>query len=133
MSEKLEQMRTHLHTKLDAVVDQLEAAKANLETAPKEAKADVLAKLEAAKTKLEAKKHEVDAAKAHIKEFVEAKKGDIEEQIEQWKANREHDKLVKRAERAENYAETCIVVALAAAVEADQAVLQAAAARMDAE
>ena len=71
MSEKLEQMRAHLHTKLDAVVDQLEAAKANIETAPKEAGADILAKLESTKTNLEAKKQEVDAAKARIKELVD--------------------------------------------------------------
>ena len=133
MSEKLEQMRANLHAKLDAVVDQLKTAKANLENAPKEAEADIRAKLEAAKTNFEAKKQEVDAAKAHIKELVEAKKNDIEEQVEQWKAKREHDKLAKRAERAEEYAEACIVVALASAVEADRAVLEAAVARKDAE
>ena len=100
---------------------------------PKEAEADIRAKLEAAKAKVESKKQEVDAARVQIKELVEAKKGDIEAQVAQWKANREHDKLVKRAELAEVYAEACIVVALASAAEADEAVLQAVAARMDAD
>ena len=42
-------------------------------------------------------------------------------------------KLVKRAERAEKYAETCVDVALAAAAEAEEAILEALAARMDAD
>lgn len=133
MSENLEQMRNLLHTKLDAVVDQLQGAKAHIEAAPKEAEAVIRAKLEAAKENVAIKTQEVAAAKVQIKELVEAQKGEIETQVEQWKANRESDKLVERAERAERYAEASIIVALAAAADADEAVLQAVAARMDAD
>ena len=42
-------------------------------------------------------------------------------------------KLVKRAEHAEKYAETCVDVALSSAAEAEEAILAALAARMDAD
>ena len=62
-------------------------------------------------------------------ERVEAK----ETEIEEWKAKREHEKLVARADRAEDYAATAIIIALAAVEEAEIAILEAVAARIDAE
>ena len=58
---------------------------------------------------------------------------EVEEQVTEWKAKRQTDKLEKRAERAEEYAETCVAVALASAAEAEEAILEALAARMDAD
>ena len=62
-------------------------------------------------------------------ERVEAKKTEIEE----WKAKREHEKLVAHADRAEDFAATAIIIALAAVEEAEVAILEAVAARIDAE
>ncbi|MDJ0777131.1 MAG: hypothetical protein QNJ85_04650 [Gammaproteobacteria bacterium] len=133
MSEKLEQMRASLHARLDDVVDALSAAQNNLEAAPKEAETEIRARLDAARSKIGTRQQEVEAARSRITDYVATKKAEIEAQVAQWKANREQDRLVMRAELAEEYAESCLLVALASAADADEAVLQAIAARKDAD
>lgn len=129
MSQKIENLRTNLQGKLNAIASQLNTVKTHLEAAPKEAENAIHSKLDTAKTKLEAKKQEIANAKTKLGERVEAKKTEIED----WKAKREHKKLAARADRAEDYAAAAIVVALAAVEEAEVAILEAVAARMDAE
>ncbi|GAA4649849.1 hypothetical protein GCM10023116_21300 [Kistimonas scapharcae] len=133
MSDTLERMRTTLDTKLGAVMEQLKTTKNNLEAASGAIDEGIHSRLEEAKAKVQAKKQEADAARERLKTLIEEQKGDIKAQVEQWKANHEHDKLVKRAERAEDYAEACIELAMAAAVEAEEATLKAIVARQDAE
>jgi hypothetical protein len=64
---------------------------------------------------------------------VEAKKAETQAAVAEWKENRDRKKLEKRAERAQKYAEACIAMALCAAEEAEVAILEAAAARRDAD
>jgi hypothetical protein len=129
MSQKIDNLRTILQTKLNAISDQLNTVKTHLETYSKEVESSIHTKLDTAKAKLAAKKQEILNAKTKLAERVEAK----ETEIEEWKAKREHEKLVARADRAEDYAATAIIIALAAVEEAEIAILEAVAARIDAE
>ncbi|WP_211827186.1 hypothetical protein [Kistimonas asteriae] len=133
MSDTVERMRTTLDTKLGAVMEQLKTTKNNLEAASGAIDEGIHSKLEDARVKVQAKKQEADVARERLKTLIEVQTGDIKAQVAQWKANHEHDKLVKHADRAEDYAGVCIELAMAAAVEAEEAVLQAIAARMDVE
>jgi hypothetical protein len=116
MSDKLEQLRTQLHTNLDAAVDSLQATRAHLQAKTNAVESDTRAKLD----------------KADLNDLVAAKAVETETQVAEWKAKRQQDKLVKRADQAEDYAVACVAVAMASAAEADLAVLQATLARMDA-
>ena len=133
MNINLDELGKKLHTKLDSGIDQLKAAKAHLEDVHKETEAAIQTKLKAAKETLEAKKQDAAAAKARLKELVEAKKTETTALVAEWKANRDRKKLEKRAERAEKYAEASMEVALFSAAEAEEAILEAVAARRDAD
>jgi hypothetical protein len=52
--------------------------------------------------------------------------------VAEWKASHDRKKLEKRAERTEKYADSCVDLALYYAAEAQVAILEAAAARQDA-
>jgi hypothetical protein len=133
MNINLDELGKKLHAKLDSGIDQLKAAKTHLEGVHKETEAAIQTKLKAAKETLEAKQQEAAAAKARMEEYVAAKKAETQDAIAEWKANRDSKKLEKRAERAQNYAEACIAVALCSAEEAQVAILEAVAARRDAD
>lgn len=72
-------------------------------------------------------------AKARLEELVEDKKDETQAAVAEWKANRNRKNLEKRAERAQKYAEACIAAALYSAEEAEVAILEAVAARKDAD
>jgi len=133
MNFNLDELEKKLHAKLDRGIDRLKVAKDHLEDIHKETEAAIQAKLKAAKETLEAKKQEAAAAKTGMEEFVEAKKVETQAAVAEWKANRDRKKLEKRAERAQKYAEACIAVALCSAEEAEVAILEAVAARRDAD
>jgi DNA anti-recombination protein RmuC len=133
MMNKIDELGKKLHTKLDAGVDQLKTIKAHLKAAPGEAEASIQRKLDTAKATLATQKEEVTAAKARLQEFVEEMKTDTKASVAEWKAKHDHKKLEKRAERAEKYAETLVDVTLYSALESEKAILDAIAARKDAD
>lgn len=133
MSQTIDNLRNNFQTKLNAIASHLDTVKTHLEDASKEAKTAIHSKLDVAKGKLEAKKQEIANAKTKLEERVEAKKTEVESQIADWKAKREQKKLTSRANRAEEYAAAAIVVAFACVEEAEVAILEAVAARIDAE
>ena len=71
-------------------------------------------------------------AKTKIEARVAEKKSELDSTVQEWKKNREISKLESRADAAEVYAEF-VEFAMAAAVEADIATLEAVAARIDAD
>lgn len=66
-------------------------------------------------------------------ELAEEKQAEVQSKVEEWKVKREIGELNRRAERAENYAASVVVVAMAAIDEAEEAILEAMAARLDAD
>jgi len=85
------------------------------------------------KAKLETKKQEIASAQEKLAQRIEGKKTEIETEVAEWKAQKEHDKLLKHAEKAEEYAIAAILLAAAAAEEAEVAVLEAIEARFAAQ
>jgi dsDNA-specific endonuclease/ATPase MutS2 len=133
MSINFDELGKKLHAKLDSGIDRLKVAKTHLEGVHKETEAAIQTKLNAAKETLDAKKQEIAAAKTGMEKFAEAKKAETQAAVAEWKANRDRKKLEKRAARAGKYAGDCIEVALFFATEAQVAILEAVAARIDAD
>ena len=131
MNEKMEALRNKLPGKLDSGIDNLETVQKQLSSQMMEAEDAVRSRLDEAKTEAESLKQKLIDKKNRLKELTEEKMQETEADIAGWKAGRELKKLEKRAERAEQYAENCIEVALCAIAEADEAVLEAICARMD--
>ena len=114
-------------------LEKLKAMKAHLETASKETEAAINTKLSDTKAVLEEKKQTCADAKKRLQELVEDKKTETKEAIADWKATLNSKKLQMRAERTKKYAESCVEIALYAALEAEKAILEAVAARKDAD
>ena len=133
MSKKIERFCDDLKNRLNSIEAKIIKVKASVEAAPEEAEATVKSKLAELKVVLQAKKEDVEAAKAKLEERIETKKTEVETQIAEWKAQGEKEKLIRQAERREDYAAAAIVLALAAVEEAEVAVLEAVEARMASE
>jgi hypothetical protein len=133
MNVNLDELGKKLHVKLDRGIDQLKTTKAHLEALQKETEATIQTKLSAAKQAVEVKKQEVAAAKTKVEEFVEEKKSETKEVVAEWKANHDNKKLEKRADRAGKHADACVALALYYSEEAEVAILEAIAARQDAD
>ena len=133
MSQKIDQFCETLRQQLTKLESQVEQAQTNLKEAPKKTEQALKEQLAEAKAKIEAKKHEAEDAKTKIDEWIEAKKAETEASIEEWKTKKEQEKLVARANRAEEYAASAIVFAAAALEEAELATLEAVGARLVAE
>jgi len=133
MEVNFDELGKKLHEKLDSGIDRLKTAKAHLENFPKETEAAIQAKIDAGRATLEEKRQEVKEAKAKLEGFIEEKKAETQSSVAEWKANRDRKKLDKRAERAQRHAEACIALALFSTEEAALAILEATAARKDAD
>jgi hypothetical protein len=133
MNVNLDEMRKKLHAKLDQGIAQLKTTKAHLDTLQKETEATLQTKLNAAKEAVEVKMQEAAAAKGKVEELVEEKKAETKEAVAEWKSSHDNKKLEKRAERAEKYADACVALALYYSEEAEVAILEAIAARQDAD
>ncbi len=133
MNVNFEEMGKNLDQKLNRGIDQLKATKAHLEALKNETGAVIETKLNAANQVVEDKKQEAAAVKTKVEELVEEKKAETKELVAEWKANHDNKKLEKRADRAEKYADACVALALCFSEEAEVAILEAIAARKDAD
>ncbi len=115
---------------LKVSVDHLQA---NLEGSSAKVAAGLGAKQEEARARMEGRKAQIDAANARMKERLDAKKAQTDATVAEWKAKRDVQRLERRAEDAEEYASAAFVIAWEAINEADAALLEALAARIDAE
>jgi hypothetical protein len=133
MSTAIDNFTKQLHDNLEAVEERAKSLKASIQAAPKKTQAEIQSKLDEAKIKLGAKKQEFDGYRARLKTQFEERESEIKSNVEEWKESREVKKLEHRAEKAENYAATTTFLAMAAMEEAEEATLEAIAARLDAE
>jgi len=129
----LDEIGKRLHAKLDSGIDQFKKAQDSLEDLQKETKSAVDGKLAAAQKNVDEKKQDVKATKDKIEKFFEEKKTETTTAVSDWKAERNLKKLEKRAERAAKHAESCIELTLYYSQEAEVAIFEALAARMDLE
>ena len=79
------------------------------------------------------KRQAVTQARIDLEQWLREKKAEKESTIDQWVENRETQKLAARAQEAEDCAGVAIVIALASIDDAERMVLEAIAARRDAE
>ncbi len=133
MNINLDELGKKLHAKLDGNIAQIKAAKTYLEEIQEETESAIQTKLNAAKSALDTRKQEIAAIKTSIETYVDDRKAESKAAVAEWKANKDRKKLEKRAERAEKYAEACIEVTLFSAGEAEVAIMEAVAARKDAD
>jgi hypothetical protein len=119
--------------RLDELAASLDRAGENIEAANARAADDLRVKRDQAQAALEARAREIDEALADMKVRAEAKKLETDAVVAEWKAKGELERLELRAEVAEQYASAALVVAVGAIEEAQAAILDAIAARQDAE
>jgi hypothetical protein len=131
MAINLDKLGKKLHEKLDGGIEHLKSTKTRLESVEKETEATIHSKLEAAKNSLDTKKEEALAAKNRVEDFLEEKKAETKSIVEDWKFKHDVKKLEKRAKKAEKHAESSIALALYFAEEAEVAIWEAVAARID--
>ncbi|MBP0000219.1 MAG: hypothetical protein J7641_14675 [Cyanobacteria bacterium SID2] len=130
MSEKIDRFTESLNQRLVDFEAKLTTVKSNLEKLSQESEEAVQTKLADATSQIEARKQEAESLKAKFTEWVEAKKTEAKSTIDEWKAKKEQEKLLARADRAEEYAVAAIVWAAAALDEAEIATLEALEARI---
>jgi len=131
MGINLDKLGKKLHKNLDSGIEKLKSAQSSLENVGKETESAVHTKMEAAKKSLEAKKDEAVASKDRFEKFLEEKKSETTSAVNDWKVKHDIKKLEKRAEKAEKHAESAISLALYYAEEAEVAIWEAVAARLD--
>jgi hypothetical protein len=133
MSERVDKFCDKLRERLNAIEGWIQSVQTDAQALPAKAEKALQQKLVEARTKVEAQKQRVEKARADLKIWADQKMAETREGINEWKAKREVRKLNARAERAEAYAEATMVLALASIDEAEEAILDAVAARKDAE
>ena len=133
MSEKIDQFCHDLRERLTKVDDRLNSFKDSVETANAKAKADIQAKLDESKADIEARKKKAEEVHSRIKANMEEMKEETAARVEEWKHQRQVKKLEKRADRAENYAAGRAWLAMLSVAEAEFAMLEAVAARIEAD
>ena len=133
MSQRVDQFCEGLHERLNTIEGRIESVKTSLHELPAKAEKVVREKLDQARTKIQAEKERVEKARVDLKTRADQKIAETKEAINEWKAKREVRKLNARAERAEAYADAAMFLAVASIDEAEEAVLEAVAARNDAD
>ncbi len=132
MNEQIDRFFSEVRAKVNEAEKRIKelnvAAKGAAENAKSQAKAQ-LATLEA-----KAKEHraKAEAAEAKAKKWLEEKKATTAEKIANWKAQHETKRLAAYADLAEDYAAASIAAASSSIDEAERAVVEAIAARLEA-
>jgi chromosome segregation ATPase len=132
MSKQIDNFTNSLRDKLNDLDNRLSSIKMTVDSASQESQASIEAKLKEVKTKLETKREDFNTYKLELKKQAEEKQSEIMSKIDNWKTNRELENLDRRAVHAEEYAARGVAVAMAAIEEAEEAILEAIAARLDA-
>lgn len=133
MSKKLDELREQHNKRMADVEARFAKFKENVAAAHAENIEAARAKLDEVKKGIDERRQEADEARAKIKTYAEEKAAEAQSRVEDWKTQRRIDKLERRVEDAEWHAGEATLVALQAIDDADVAVLEAVAARLDAE
>jgi NTP pyrophosphatase (non-canonical NTP hydrolase) len=133
MSAAVDQFCDKLRDQLNAIEGRFAAFTADMQSLSEKAEASVRGKLDEARAKVEAQKGKIEKTRDNLKAMAQQKVAETKEAINVWKANHETRKLKARADRAEDYAADAIIYAQAAIDRAEEAILEAVVARMDAD
>ena len=133
MADTQESSKQKLSQEIDVAKGKLEALKREIGDMREEDKATLRQRQAEIRARLDEQKARAQALQGKITSWKDEKKQHTTEAIASWKQRRELDKLRKRAERAEDYAVDMVTVAAADFEEAEAAVYDAIAARVEAE
>ena len=133
MSARVDQFCDKLRDRLNTMEGRLQTVKATVQGMSKEAEKTLREKLAETRTRVETQKEKVEKTRANLKARAQEKIGQAREAISEWKAKHETRKLQARADRAEAYAADAVYHAVASIDEAEEAILEAVIARMDAD
>jgi len=133
MSERINKFCTSLQNHLNALEARAISLKASLQAASGHAEDALRKKLDQAEKKVQSQKEAVARAKVSVQNWLEQKKTEAQATVDHWKANHEAKKLAHRADKAEEHAAAAIILAQVTLDEAEHAVLEAIAARLDAD
>jgi predicted nucleic acid-binding Zn-ribbon protein len=129
----MDQVCDKMRDQFSAIEGRLKSVKTNLQALPGQAEKALRDKLEEARTRLQARKERVEQTRANLKARAQQKMAETREAVSEWKAKRETRKLNARADRAESQAADAIDYALASIDDAEEAILEAVVARIDAD
>jgi chromosome segregation ATPase len=133
MSAKVDQFCNELRDRLNTIEGRLQSVKTNMKSLPAQAEKALRDKLEEARSKVQAEKARIDKTRASIEARVQQKVAETREAVSEWKAKHETKKLNARADQAATYAADALDNAAASIDEAEEAILYAAVARLDAD
>lgn len=133
MSERVDQFCDELRLHLNALEKQVDNVKSSLQSLPEQGEQALQKSLNETRSKIEAQRKKVEQAQASLKSRAESKITQAKDAINEWKDKREVNKLNSRADRAEQYAADAVYIAIAALDEAEEAIVDAVMARIDAE
>jgi len=133
MSAKVDQFCDKLKVRIDGLEARFATLKSNVKALPKQGEQALQKSLDQARGTIEADKKKVEHAQANLKSRAEQTMSHAKEAVNEWKAKRETKKLDSRADRAEEYAADALCCAVALIGQAEEAILEAALARSDAD
>ena len=133
MSTIIEKFAKQLHDNLEMVEERVKSLRDNIQSVPKQPHIEIQSKLDQAKANLSNKKREFECYRAKLQIQFEEKESELNSNVEKWKSWREISQMEIHAYNAENYAAKATYLAIATMEEAEKAILEAIAARLDAE
>jgi chromosome segregation ATPase len=131
MAETAETLKQKLSAQIDAAKERLDAMKRELVGIHEEDMQALAEHQTEIRERLDQQKARAEQCKADIAAWKDEKTAHTQEAIASWKQRRELRKLEARAERAEDYAVDMVTTAAYDFDEAEQAVLDALAARLE--
>ena len=129
MTDEVSKFCDSVHGKLETLEGRMDSLKLNIGTTWH----SLQDKLVEVRHKGEASKQAVTEARTNLEQWGKEKKAEAEGTIDQWVENRETEKLAARAQKAEDCAWLAIEIARASIDDVERMVLEAIAARRDAE
>src|SRR3954452_23413980 len=133
MSAQVDQFCDKLKGRLDSMADRIQTTKSHIEGLPEKGEKDLRKILDKARSNVASRKQRADQALANLKAKAQQKVAETNEEVSRWKEQRDVRKLSSRADRAEAYAADAIDCAIATIDEGESAVVEAGAARLDAD
>jgi hypothetical protein len=133
MSAEGDQFSDKLRDRLNAIEERLQAFMKDMQAFPEQAEKALRGKLDEARTRFEAQKERIEQTRVNFNARIHQKITETSQAISEWKARGDARRLNARADWAEAHAVNAIALALASIDEAEEAVLEAVVARMDAD
>jgi len=133
MGNTSEELKQKLSRQIDAGKERLETLKRDVQQIHAEDMATLSQRQSEIRARLDQRKLQAEQLKEKITSWKNEKVSQTRDTVASWKEQRATDKLQRRAERAEDHAVDMVTIAASDFDEAEQAVFEAIAARLEAD